>query len=177
MYLTCPDCGGIIGGDPSQGKVCICFSSSSSAKKVEELEPQTSSDTSVVDSPAPVAKVCCKCGKDLTGKKRLRDSRGYWCYACHKLDMEANKAEGVRCADCGRVVAESALTEYDGVRICSACRADRKEFDREKKRLAPIDSKAYQQLDKNRMFWLAGVLALLLVIIILHWLKIIGNPF
>lgn len=176
--LTCPDCGGIIGGDPSQGKVCTCFGSSGSAKKIDELESpasletssDVSSDTSVVDEPAPTAKVCCQCGKDLVGKRRLRDSRGYWCYACHKLDQEQNKIEGVRCADCGRVVPESALTEYDGARICALCRADRKEADREKMRMAPIDSKAYQELDKKRLIWLAGVLAVLLLIIIIHWL-------
>jgi hypothetical protein len=110
----------------------------------------------------------------LTGKKRLRDSRGYWCYACHKLDKEANKPKGERCDDCGRIVAEAALSEFEGRRICGACRAERKDLARERRRFSPVKTDAHDKLAKQRVYWLFAVLAVLAVIVILRQLKIIG---
>jgi hypothetical protein len=111
----------------------------------------------------------------LTGKKRLRDSRGYWCYACHKLDQEANKPKGERCADCGRIVAAAALSEFEGRRVCGACRAEGKDLARERRRFSPVKTGAHDQLAKLRTYWLFGILAILVVIIILRQLKVIGT--
>src|SRR5436309_2393163 len=67
--LLCPDCGGVVGATETTeaGPPCTCFTSSSS-------------DTAV-DMPSPAgekqeAKICVLCGKDVTGHRRLKDSRG-----------------------------------------------------------------------------------------------------
>ena len=171
--LICPECGGVIGGDPADtGRACTCWANKSPNG---ELPGQDSSGDTVIErQEVPKPKVCCQCGTDLTGKKRFRDSRGYWCYACHIQDKEANKPKGERCADCGRVVAEAALSEFEGRRICGACRAERKDLARERRRLSPVKTGAHDKLAKQRLYWLLAILALLVVIIILQKLKIIG---
>jgi hypothetical protein len=136
---------------------------------------QTSGDTVIDKAAAPAAKICCQCGKDLAGKKRLRDSRGYWCYACHKLDQEANKPKGEKCADCGRVVAATALGDFEGRKICGSCRNDRKEMAVAERRRSGIDTKQYDRLDKKRLIWMFAVVAVLVAIILLRHFKIIGS--
>lgn len=38
------------------------------------------------------AKLCCKCGKDLAGAQRMKDSDGrYWCPNCHEEDRLVKK--------------------------------------------------------------------------------------
>jgi hypothetical protein len=171
--LICPDCGGVIGGDPADSaRACKCWANKSPNGDLPG--PDSSGDTVIERQEAPRPKVCCQCGIDLTGKKRLRDSRGYWCYACHTLDKEANKPKGERCADCGRIVAEAALSEFEGRRICGPCRAERKELAKERRRLSPVKTDAHDRLAKQRLYWLLAILALLIVIIILQRLKIIG---
>jgi len=171
--LICPDCGGVIGGDSTDaGRACVCWANKSADGELPG--GQDSSGDTVIERPnGPRPKVCCKCGTDLTGKKRLRDSRGYWCYACHKLDKEANKPKGERCADCGRIVAEAALSDFEGRRICGSCRAERKDLAKERRRLSPVKTDAYDKLAKQRVYWLFAILAVLAVIVILHQLKIL----
>jgi hypothetical protein len=140
-----------------------------------ESGSQSSGDTVIEKAAAPPAKICCQCGKDLNGKKRLRDSRGYWCYACHKLDLEANKPRGEKCADCGRVVAATALGDFEGRKICGSCRNNRKEMAVAQRRRNGIDTKAFEQLDKKRLIWMLAVVAVLLTIIILRHFNIIGS--
>jgi hypothetical protein len=168
--LICPDCGGVIGGDSSDaGRACTCWSNKS------ETGEASSGDTVVEKNVGPKAKVCCQCGKDLNGHRRLRDSRGYWCYACHKLDKEANKPKGEKCEDCGRIVAEAALSEFDGKKICGACREDRRAAARKERMTSPVKTGAHEQLARKKVLWLFLVLAVLAVIIILRQLKIIGS--
>ncbi len=173
--LICPDCGGVIGGDSTDpGRSCHCWANKSADGELGGGQ-DASGDTIVEKTDGPRAKVCCQCGTDLTGKKRLRDSRGYWCYACHKLDKEANKPKGQRCADCGRIVAEAALSDFEGRMVCAACRAEGKDLARERRRLSPVKTHAHDELAKQRVYWLFGILAVLVIIIILRQLKIIGT--
>jgi hypothetical protein len=111
----------------------------------------------------------------LTGQKRLRDSRGYWCYACHKLDQERAKPKGERCADCGRIVATAALSDFEGRHICGACRNDRKEAALRERRLTGPSTEGYKQLTKTRLLWILAIVAVLLAIIILKQLRVIGS--
>jgi DNA-directed RNA polymerase subunit RPC12/RpoP len=123
---------------------------------------------------APKVKVCCKCGKDVTGRKRLRDSLGYWCYECHKADQDAKRPEGVKCPECGRRVASSALMDYDGVFICSRCYKDHMEFSKQKEKFRPgVPSDTYHQHDRKRLFILVAIFLLLLLIIILSKLHVL----
>ena len=140
-----------------------------------EGESRTGGDAVIEKTAAPRAKICCQCGKELTGKKRLRDSRGYWCYACHKLDQEANKPKGEKCADCGRIVAAAALSDFEGRKICGTCRNNRKEMAVAERRRSGVSSKHYDQLAKSRLLWLVAVVVVLLAIIILRHFDIIGS--
>jgi hypothetical protein len=154
--LICPDCGGVIGASEQSehGKPCLCIR-------------QGSSDTSMMGGKVSVVKYCCQCGKDLTGKKRLRDSEGYWCYDCHKADQSARRVQGERCADCGRTVPPAALTEYAGLRICQACRTERKQLGKDSRQFEKVHTAAYHAQDRTRLLLWAGLVALLLFIIIL----------
>jgi hypothetical protein len=173
--LICPDCGGIIGSDGSDpGRACTCISNSTSAT-VLGTEPDASGDTFVEKTETPKAKVCCQCGKDLSGHRRLRDSRGYWCYACHKLDKEANKPKGTACADCGRVVPDAALSDYEGQLICGTCRERQKQEAKERRRLSPVKTTAHDVAAKKNLYVMLGVVAVLLIIILLRTFHVIGS--
>jgi hypothetical protein len=192
--LICPDCGGVIGADVSDaGRACMCFADKSASTEritpsgpTASIEPlptadaladaDTNDDTFVERTEeAPKPKVCCQCGKDLSGHRRLRDSRGYWCYACHKLDKEANKPKGEKCPECSRVVAESAMGDFEGRRVCGKCREELKEKAKEQRRLSPVKTDAHEELAKHRLFWIMGIAAVLVLIIILKTFKIIGT--
>src|SRR5687768_8757866 len=49
------------------------------------------------------AKICCKCGADVAGKKRLKDHHGaYWCADCSADDEKRKRLlENGICAGCG----------------------------------------------------------------------------
>ena len=178
--LICPDCGGVIGADTADAaRACTCFTNNNSSPQLQTAEVQSgeesSGDTVVDQVEAPKAKLCCQCGKDLTGHRRLRDSRGYWCYACHKLDKEATKPKGVPCADCGRVVPEAALADYEGRMLCGPCRQELKDTAKERRRLSPVQTTAHDQMAKKRLLWILGVAAVLIIIILLRTFKIIGT--
>jgi hypothetical protein len=161
--VICPECGGIVGAtEPTeQGKPCTCFTGSPKA------------DTSVFgQTVVPKTKVCCVCGKDLAGRKRLRDSRGYWCVDCHKADQAANAPKGIKCERCARVVAEAAISEFEGVKLCGLCRRERAEEAKRERQMRGVDSSAYQEHDRLRLYVMLGIAGVLFVIIILHWLKL-----
>ncbi|MGD0542176.1 MAG: hypothetical protein ABSB33_11710 [Tepidisphaeraceae bacterium] len=173
--LICPECGGVLGSESSeQGHPCTCFTNKSTGNTDFGADGQSSGDT-FVEKAVVAAKVCCQCGKDLTGKKRLRDSRGYWCPECHKIDKAAHAPKGVKCADCGRIVNEAGLHDYEGRRICGSCRSELKKLKKEQRRLSPVKTNAYQQQDKRALLGLLAVFAVLLAIIILRQLKLIGH--
>jgi hypothetical protein len=176
--LICPDCGGVLGGESSDGNSpCTCFSSkahtSSESSSDFSTDNRPSGDT-VVEK-AVVEKVCCQCGKNLNGHKRLRDTRGYWCPECHRADKAATTPKGAKCADCGRFVAEAGLTEYHGLQICGICRAQRRDLEKEQRRLSPVKTNAYEEMNKRKLYGLLAVFGVLLIIIILHELKLIGH--
>jgi ribosomal protein S27AE len=135
---------------------------------------QSSGDT-VVERPAPAAKVCCQCGKDLNGKKRLRDSRGYWCADCHKADKIATAPKGEKCADCGRIVPPAALSDHEGRQICGVCRNAIKEAALEERRRSPVKSDSFHKEDRRRVYVMVAIFAVLLTIIILRQLHLIGK--
>jgi hypothetical protein len=69
------------------------------------------------------AKYCCKCGSDVTGGKRMKDSGGkYWCLPCGQNDQKKKiAATGVICAGCGEQYPNSQLTQLGGQKYCSGC--------------------------------------------------------
>jgi hypothetical protein len=181
--VRCPDCGGIVGAtEPTdEGAPCTCFTASPqsqtpSLRYSEDSDsphatPNDSFGTEVMNSP-PAEKVCCKCGKDLTGKKRLKDSLGYWCPDCHRADEKSKEVQGVKCEQCGRIVPGQSLTSSDGKKICSRClREDRALRAPGSKRFRPIDDKNFKETDKKSLIILASILGILaLIILISHFL-------
>lgn len=162
--LICPDCGGRIGGTGSDGHApCRCFHPEPERRGTEADEADA--------TPAEPTKLCHVCGKNLKGHRRLRDSRGYMCLACaraEQLAREAQEADRVPCAECGRKLKPEGLIEFGGLRICKLCHEHHREMARTKR--APIHSTHHDEHERQRVKWLAGVLGVLLLIALLRWL-------
>src|SRR4051812_28884030 len=99
--LICPDCGGLIGGEPGSGRqVCRCFE----PRKTVVAAP-VQSEPMVASGPEPSTigeKICRSCGKDLKGHRRLKDSRGYICVKCAEAENAANDDPTlIPCPECG----------------------------------------------------------------------------
>src|SRR5882757_5545734 len=71
-------------------------------------------------------KSCCQCGKDLRGHRRFKDSVGYWCKDCHRVDVQRHVVPEGRCPDCGRMrPLDKLYMTGDGVQVCSVCLKER----------------------------------------------------
>ncbi len=79
---------------------------------------------------------------------------------------EANKPKGEKCEDCGRIVAEAALSEFDGKKICGVCREDRKEAARKERMTSPVKTERMSSWPGRRYCGCCLVLAVLAIIII-----------
>lgn len=117
----------------------------------------------MVDAAAQESKkICVKCGKDLTGKKRLRDSHGYWCVDCHKADVADRAPKGVPCAKCARIVPPDALVELDGEKVCSRCLREAKQLRKAgSKKYRKLDDSHFQEHEKTKLYIMIGVLVIL----------------
>ena len=177
QVVTCPDCGGIIGitTPTAQGFPCTCVTRSfGAAPRDDEMVEDSRGETGVVDSPAAEAKplkLCCQCGKDLAGKKRLKDSRGYWCVDCAKKDEADRKAaaEGDRCPECARVVPPGALVSFENKMICSRCAREHREIRKPgSKKFHAIDDTQFQKEDKRKMYVALAVAGVLFIFILIN---------
>ena len=158
--VLCPDCGGVVGETEATeaGPPCRCFTA-----------PPPSPDESPVDSsdqtPAPAPKVCRLCGKDVTGKKRVRDPHGYYCYECHQEQEKKNYQGRVRCNVCGHLVKEENLIVYEGTRMCPHCHNEKIEL--QKKHIKQIGFRGAQTRTEAkqvlRLVMVLGVLALVIL--------------
>ena len=144
------------------------------------IEPATSIVPSSKPSSSESQKLCCNCGKDVTGRKRLKDSQGrYWCPTCGKKDEKQKKirAEQTRtaCTMCGTEIAVQNVLTYDGRFVCRKCYGEQKEM--EKKTDARIGriNQAFQGQDYKRLIPMFAILGLLALIILLRALHIIGT--
>ena len=69
------------------------------------------------------AKICCRCGADVSGKKRLKDHDGrYWCPDCSNSDERRKKlvASGI-CSGCGEAFHGPELTVIGDNTYCKPC--------------------------------------------------------
>lgn len=150
--IVCPDCGGVISGEAPEGvKACRCAQESLAG-------------AGTVPPPAR-EKTCCRCGKDINGKTRYHDSRGYWCKECHRLDKLATAPQGEPCAACTRRVPPAKLYADQGQRICGRCLREREEARRKPK--AITFSRPHQEYEKKQvLIRLAIALALVLLVIL-----------
>lgn len=157
--VFCPDCGGVIGGSQDGRKPCTC-------------SDPPSGPLPGMPNPPEKHKVCCKCGKELEGKKRFKDSLGYWCEACHFTERRQEKVKHVPCDACGRYVEPYRLTEYENIKICGRCLKERKRQSR--KTLRPIVfGSAHREQEKRSMVTLALLALVLLLIILLASMKVL----
>ena len=153
--VFCPDCGGVIGGRSPEGvKLCTC-------------DQRQAGPRPGMPDPADTPKVCCKCGKDLHGKKRFKDSLGYWCEACHYTDKRAVMEKHVPCDSCGRYVDPARLIKYEDLQICSRCMKERRSAGKKRRRVAVVFGAEHRAHEKRTLLTLAFVALLLLVIIVL----------
>jgi hypothetical protein len=161
--LTCPDCGGILGPAEAGESSCLCFKSEFDARPSME---ESLSDTQPVET---LSKVCFKCGADVAGKKRYKDSRGYLCAECNRAEVVAEKAGTIPCAECGRRVKEAGLVEFRGMRICKLCVAELRNAD--KKKIRVIGGSKYETEDKKTLKILIIILIVLAGFIVLGLVK------
>jgi DNA-directed RNA polymerase subunit RPC12/RpoP len=169
--LTCPDCGGVLGvAEPGESS-CSCFKAESislaDASSASEAGGQpTLNDTQAVET---LSKVCFKCGANVVGKKRYKDSRGYMCADCNKAEIAAEKEGTARCAECGRRVKEAGLVEFRGVRMCKLCISELR--DAEKKKIKPISSQNFDAQEKKNIWRMVILLIILGFFIVLSLIQ------
>jgi hypothetical protein len=173
--LICPDCGGIIGATEvtDAGKPCTCFAYLQKAKAMDEIALEAlneNADLPNTENPSNQtgsAKICIKCGADVAGKKRVKDARGYMCYDCAKEERRDQRGGRIRCASCSRWAAESAIVEYEGIKICTHCHRERLEAKRKSfKRFGIRYNQTRHQ--KNQILMLVGIIAFLLFLVFLR---------
>lgn len=157
--IHCPECGGVVGAKETteHGPPCTCF-----------VEPKRSpDDTDINDSPQQPAKLCVKCGKDLTGKKRLKDSHGYWCPDCHRADKAEKAPKGIPCPQCKRVVPPGSLISVDGVNMCARCVRTKRELKKAgSKKFREVDGTHFEKQNKKTLLVMLGVVIVLLLFVL-----------
>jgi DNA-directed RNA polymerase subunit RPC12/RpoP len=156
--MLCPDCGGVVGATETteEGDPCRCFAGKG--------QPSVAIAESHTAPSAPVAKVCRICGKDVSGRKRVKSHAGYACYECDKEEEKRLNYGRVRCGACGHLVKEENLLLYEAVRICPACHAEKTAA--KKAQLARMGFKgARTRYESKQIVGLLALLALLAAII------------
>jgi hypothetical protein len=178
--LICPDCGGVIGGDPSGDRpACQCGLDLTMDDTEVEAQPAPLPADVMAPATAPATKkICCNCGKDVTNARRARDARGYWCWDCHRDDLRKTRGldkPRARCPQCGRMVPAESITSYHGMTLCAKCRIEQDELPNHQKlkykNRLPVPEDAGRE--KKRIIVLGAVVFVLLVIILLGKLHVI----
>ena len=161
--ITCPDCGKVIApaGQVEERRRCLCAEERERGRAVPSavsgapLQPQMETATQ--------SKTCYVCGKDLTGRKRLKDHRGrYWCAECAAADDRLKQRENeLRCPDCGRVFPDHKLMYFQADRVCHSCFKER-EKRLERKIAKATGNKVQKAAEINKLMWMAIIVAALL---------------
>lgn len=130
-------------------------------------------DTDFAESPQPSnVKTCVKCGKDLTGKKRLKDSHGYWCSECHRADKAEKAPQGVPCPVCQRVVKEETFISVDGQNMCSRCARIKRDLKKPgSKKYRAVDGSYFEKQNKKSLMVMGGVVIVLILCIVYGMLR------
>src|SRR5580704_6267025 len=142
--MICPDCGGVVGASETTdaGPPCTCFTNPAAKE-------------TTIDFPSPQEKICALCGKDVTGHRRVKDSRGYICYECAKDEQRRERGDRVPCPVCGRPVKESALMEYDTIKMCPQCHAEKVAMAKQQLKRIGVAG-AYSREEKRRLYMLVA---------------------
>lgn len=117
-------------------------------------------------------KLCVVCGKNVSGHRRLKDSRGYICLDCAKKEQFEKKPQGVKCPKCFRVVKPETLGKFDGSLMCQRCLREAREVTKPgSKRFRKIDDKHFEEHSKTQLYVLVGVAVVLAIIIVVGLLR------
>jgi DNA-directed RNA polymerase subunit RPC12/RpoP len=168
--LTCPDCGGHIGEGGAAGtKPCSCFDQKPARKRPVADEPDPADmRPNMSGGTIESKKICRFCGKDLTGRSRMKDELGYICKKCSDEDFaeqEEREKDLMRCPECERKLKPSAFVEYRGNLICGRCKMYHQEND--KLKVGKVKLTKHKEHEKKTVTTLAivfGVLAMILII-------------
>jgi len=74
-------------------------------------------------APATLFKHCIKCHKDVTGAKRMKDSKGqYWCHDCGSKE-EASRTSSLfqKCPGCGNPTHATKFVRVRETYLCESC--------------------------------------------------------
>ena len=175
--LTCPECGGQIGGGGGNGaKPCRCFTEKPKRRRApmqDDPDPDDMVPLAPVDGvAAPVSgKPCRVCGVDLTGRTRMKDDRGYICKPCSDAEFAAEadaERDAMQCPECLRKLKPEAFVEYRGSLICKRCRADH--MDTDKLKVGKVELKKHAEVERQQVKIYAIVAGALLLLGIVTFL-------
>jgi hypothetical protein len=114
----------------------------------------------------PGGKKCCQCGKDLRGHRRFKDSIGYWCKDCHRVDKARHTVAEARCPDCGRMRPLDKLYQTDdGTQVCKQCMNERVEKAQRYAAKMAIEQEV-KGSERMKTYLLVGVLVVLGLVVI-----------
>jgi hypothetical protein len=171
--LICPDCGGHIGEGGAAGtRPCSCFAPRPTRKRPVPDEPDPLDMLpNQTGGPNTAKKVCRFCGKDLTGRSRMKDELGYICKKCSDEDFaeqEEREKDLMRCPECERKLKPSAFVEYRGSLICRRCHLHHLEND--KLKVGKVKLTKHKEHDKKTVVTLAIIFGVLMMILIIKLL-------
>lgn len=173
--LTCPDCGGRIGLPAQEAtpglKPCTCFDAPKPSKPRLPDEPDPV-DMIPLNPHAPRAdgkKLCRVCGKNLAGRARLKDSKGYICKKCSDAEYEAEfeaERDAIECPECHRKLKPGAFIEWRGTLICKRCQSHHIEHD--KLKVAKLgELRLHAKEEKKSVLTLAVIGGVLFVLVVI----------
>ena len=96
----------------SGAKPCTCFEIKPPRKRQLPDEPDPVDMKPLAD---PSKKPCRICGKNLAGRSRLKDEKGYICKKCSDAEFAAEadaEATAIKCPECMRKLKPEAFVEY-----------------------------------------------------------------
>ena len=176
--LTCPDCGGHIGSTslPAGMRPCTCFEEAPKRKRPLPDEPDPvdllPAGTGVS---ADGKKRCRVCQKDLTGRSRLKDEKGYICKKCsdkeYEVEAEAER-DAIECPECHRKLKAAGFIEYRGNLICRRCHAHHQ--DNDKLKVAKLGELTLHKEEEKKSVMMLSIIAGVLLLIGLVKTFIIG---
>jgi DNA-directed RNA polymerase subunit RPC12/RpoP len=150
--LKCPDCGGRIGLanelQTAGVKPCTCFELKPEKKRPIQDEPDPVDMKPLAD---PNKKLCRVCGKNLAGRSRLKDEKGYICKKCSDAEFEADaeaERDAIDCPECHRKLKPEAFVEYRGTLICKRCHAGH--LDNDKLKVAKLGELKLHNVEERR---------------------------
>ncbi len=138
--------------------------------------PQHESDSQVDEDGADDAsaasgevntKVCCKCGKDVRGHRRFKDSIGYWCRDCHRADKKSETTALTRCPDCGRMRPLDKLFPWEDRQVCSSCLKEN-QVKTKRAGLKNMGDESEKNAERRKLYLYGAILGGLVLIVLLQ---------